>query len=273
MSVSIGSGVSTGNIITAETNPVTGRIKFSPVNGQPLVQPSGMDYTSVLLPLNQSGGSSVLPTDYSGLSVPIAFGASAATPWANAGYFTSVAGAGNSSLIVPNSAVNLNLSTDSFIVAFTLNKATPAGTETVAGCADGSLLPGVNININASGQVGPRLWVNGAFVAVTYSTAVAANGSDHRVLVSWDAVSKAFTAYIDGVSALVQTATTVLATDIMTSPFALGRSATGNTVDGKFSGFEFARFTASGLPKNISELVTQDNARRISGISALPVFL
>lgn len=233
----------------------------------------GGNYAKALLLLNQSGGPSVLPVDYSGNSTAITFGGNTTTPWANAGYFTSVAAvAQNTALVVPASAVALSLLTDSFLMAFTLNKATPAGVETLCGCTDLSTQPGFNININASGYVGPRLRVNGATVATTYGTHAAADGADHRVMLTWDAPTKTMTAYVDGVSSVVQTAGTVLSTDVVATALALGRATTGDSVAGKFAGFLFCTFAASGLPLNMSELVTLDNTRRRSGITDLSVF-
>lgn len=235
---------------------------------------TGYQYISLLLPLNQAGGPSVLPTDYSKDGVECSFGASATVPWGNAGYFTSVASAENKALVVPNSAVALNLSTDSFLFGFTLNKAAPAGTETILGCTNNSSQPGFMLNIQlTSGYLGLRLFANGATLETTYGTTAAASGADKRIMIAWDAVAKTFTSYIDGVQDLQQTATTVLSTDIIATDLSLGRTTVGNTVAAKFAGVMFAKFAASSLPKNLDELVLADVTFHRSSISGMPVFL
>ena len=235
---------------------------------------TGYQYATCILPLNQSGGPSVLPTDYSKEQTACTFGASVTAPWANAGYFTSVAGADDKTLIVPNSAIRLNLSTDSFLFGFTLKKSAPAGTETILGCSNLTNEPGFSVNIQlTSGYLGQRLFVNGGVVATTYSSVAAATDAEKRIMVAWDAVDKTFTSWIDGAQVLRQTATTVAATDIIATNLRLGRTTTGNTVDAKFAGFHFARFLSSGLPKNMDELALADNTFRRSALSSLPVFL
>lgn len=258
--------------VTATTNPLSGVIEIT-ASGKKVFNPVGRDFCKVLLPLNQSGGPSVLPTDYSGNDVSCTFG-TVALPWANAGYFTSVGGSGKQEYIaVPNAAVTLNLSTDSFIVGMTINKATPAGIETIAGCSNLSTIPGLNLNINATGKLGPRLFTNGVIAATTYTAATVADAADHRIALSWDAPTKTLTSWVDGVKDVVQVAATVLSTDIITANMRIGMSSTGDTVDCKFAGFEWLTFLNSGLPVNMSELAVGDNAHRRTGMIGESVFL
>lgn len=238
----------------------------------------GQNYTKLLFPLNQTGLSTVLPTDYSGNSVTVVSGGTvggATQPWANAGYYTSHFDGGSKQnyFQIPNSAINCNFSIDSFVFGVTINKATPAGTETILGSSDGTSTVGLNVNINSTGKVGPRILVNGAFVATTYGTATAANGADHRVLITWDAPSKTLSLYVDGTLDITQVAGTVLSTDIQASAMRIGQAMVGASVDCKFAGLEFLTFPASALPINMVELALSDNDHRRTGLIGEPVFL
>ncbi len=251
--------------------------------------PSANAYIGAFIPCNQSGGPSVLPVDYSLKNVACTFGAGVVTPWANAGYFTSYAGT-QSFLSVPNSAFNPNLNSDSFIIGFTLNKNTEAGsgTNTLLGNTDGSSsIPGVFVlygqtsNANAN-KLGVRIFGGStsagagvsSLTAATYaSSATLVDNNDHRVLIAWDAVTKIVTLYVDGVALYTSSALAVTATDAMTGKFRFGQGLTGACVLAKFAGLNLIKFPSSGLPFNMAELVAYDNSHKRTGLADQHFFL
>ena len=246
-------------------------------------------YIKTLLPLSQSGGASVLPIDYSLNNVSCSFGAGTVAPWANAGYFTSDAGT-QSYLSVPNSAFNPNLFTDSFIIGFTLNKNTEAGasTNTLLGNSDGSaastgifVLYGQTSNANAN-KLGVRIMGgstslgagNTSLTSATYaSSATLVDANDHRVLITWDAITKVVKLYVDGVALYTSSALAVTSTDEMAGNFRFGQGLTGVSVSAKFAGIQLIEFPSSGLPLNITELIAHDNLHKRTGLVDQHFFL
>jgi len=268
-----------GSVVTAKTNPVTGKKAFLIAGIETSVHDFavGQKYTRVLLPLNQSGGASVLPTDYSGSAAACVFGASmgpSQLPWANAGYLTTYTAGGSSFAEIANAAINASLYTDSWVLGVTINKATPAGSDTIMGCLDGGAIPGPYFLINSTGKFGMRLFCNGATaLSATYTAATVADGTDHRALVTFDAVTKVASIYVDGAVSFSGTVAAVLSTDVMTGALRLGQALSGSSIDCKFAGLEFLAFKASGLPINIAELAVSDNLHRRTGLLGEPVFL
>jgi len=262
-------------VVVATTDAVTGGKKLS-VGSEYAGLPSlnGRAYASINLLLNQSGAIEVLPTDYSDNAVVCAYGVNSTVPWANAGYYTSEA-AVDASLHIPNAAVNLNLYSDSFICAVTVNA--PTISQGLMGTVGASSATNPNFQavLDASGNVGFRVRVNASSpFAGTYTTSVVTGGADHRILMAWDAPTKKLYSYVDGTATNLspQTAATVLNTDIITDVFALGKVATANSYAAKFAGFQMLKFYGKGLPSNFVELVALDNARRRSGLFDCPVF-
>ena len=260
--------------VGASTPPNGAAVTVDPVTGAATgLQPTLRQFCRCVLPLNQSGGSSVLPTDYSPRATQCTFGASVSAPWANAGYFTSTAGAGDATLIMPSSAASIDLVKDSFIVAVTLLKAVPAGTDTFLGGSDG-VLPGFNLNMDNTGKVGPRIYVAaGVNFSAAYGTATVGGATAKRIFVVWDAPTKTISQYIDGVLDYTAVASQSFASTEITSVFRLGRGNTGNTVAGQFKGFMYSVFAGSKAPINAAELAKLDANYQQGGGVTLPVFL
>lgn len=226
-----------------------------------------------ILTLSQSGGPSVLPVDYSPNKTQVSFGGNVATPWVNAGYFTSDAG-NQSYLSVPNSAFDPNLYTDSFIISFVLNKNTEAGsgTSTLLGNVDGSaaqsgifMLYGQTSNANAN-KLGVRIMGgstaigvgNTSLTSATYATAATlVDDNDHTVMVAWDAVTKVVKLYIDGKNVYKSGVLAVTESDKVTGNFRLGQGLTGVSVAAKFAGLTLVQFKNSGLPATPQYLADQ----------------
>lgn len=164
-------------IITATTDAVTGgkSLSFSGVAvGMPSV--TGRAYTTINLPLNQSGGASVLPTDYSDNGYASTFGASNITPWNWPGVVTISPDSSGSNVVTDSDAINVSLFADSFIAAFTpIAPVTGSGYQ-ICGFSNATAA-GVNSLIGTTGLLGPRLYcAAGVAFASMYGVATVGGG-------------------------------------------------------------------------------------------------
>lgn len=238
------------------------------------LQPTLRQFCRFVLPLNQSGGPSVLPTDYSPRKTQCTIGLSNGAPWANAGDLTTYAGAGDSTLIVPASAATVDLAGRALMFAATVKKAIPAGIEAIAGGSNGTL-PGLLINMNTSGNVGPRLFVAaGINFTGAYGTAVVGGAAYHRLCWFWDAQTRTIEQYVDGVLDFAAVAAQPFAaTEIAADTFRLGRGNSGNTAAAQFRGAIYAVFDGASAPVNRAEIAKIDALYPQGGGINAPVFL
>lgn len=166
------------NVVTATTDSGTGgkRLSVSGVAaGLPYV--TGRAYTTINLPLNQSGGASVLPTDYSDNDYASTIGVANITPWNWPGVLHIAPDASGAYISTPAAATALDLFTDSFIVGFTPIIPVTGGAYYFAGCSDLSTKWGPAHLIGTTGLLGVRFTVTaGQSFSGTYGVATVGGG-------------------------------------------------------------------------------------------------
>lgn len=284
------------NLLEPENVPVLVELDTS---GRPIrtVTPDGQvvgggvstnhQYATLAHVFGQAGGVAVLPKDFSPNPKAGVYGASMGgsnLPWANAGYLTTYAAGFSSFYQAPAKATQgVNVSTDSFAIFFTVRRASVAGSgaDTLLGCSDGSSIPGFFVVMgqasNAAGpdRLGVRFFAGGTSqLGGTYATGTVANNTDQRVAITYDALTRVLSIYINGVLVYTSPALTVAPTDVWTGALRFGQGLSGSSTDCRF-GDSFGLFVYRGreLPLNVASLVAFDNANRKTGIMGEPVFI
>ena len=202
--------------------------------------------------------------DISGRGNDAVIDASNTGPFAADSRMCSVAHASAGGLTVPAAAVASNLTTDSWIMAFSMTRATPAGGEALAafGASTGNNSPGVYFSHRSSPAGAGRLVMNrgngtlisGVDTAATFSNA--GGTVERHVLMAYDAPTRSLYLYRDGIlaysgHALASGANEWTVTTVVGGA-RLGGTLGGNTTyPGAFRGWQGYVFTGKGLPLNL----------------------
>lgn len=177
--------------------------------------------------------------------------------WANTGYMTTKAGTGDC-VSVPNDKIAFNLATQSVIFAAIINKAVPAGGESIFSAGDAVTTQGFYLSARSgAGKLRPVLNTSGGVVTtLADSTAVFCDASDRHVVCAIDGITKAVYLYADGVlsnsylSAFTGGTTVNTSFNIGANP---GTPATATSYALKTFGLHFLVFDGA-LPLNINVL-------------------
>lgn len=208
---------------------------------------------------NQASGYAL---DQSGNGNHLRMGAGLATPWANAGYLTTAAGA-NGFAFLPTSFLTIDLAADSFWFGMAVNMAQPGASTSIAGCADTGSNYGFYLSARTNGSIIPVFNGSGGSWtgATAYNPGVYCDGSDHRLDLWYDAPSRSVFLFRDGLLANVwEGVVKAGSSSINQQPFALGSAlgSAGNTAAAvKFKNVKLGVFRSSGLPLNVPEFVSR----------------
>lgn len=186
----------------------------------------------------------------------------AATP----GYVTFPGGIATQPLVVDRSRVALDLSTDSFILAFTINMALPSASVFVLGNQVDTTAPGLKLVAAANGNLQPMVTIGGQNVFGN-SFGGAIDGTDHRVVIAWDHKSGDLSVALDGAPLTVMPAladpTAGGAATRQATDFFIGGSSVGGTAAQypamKLAAMHLLVFN-DGLPINLPMVAAQLNA-------------
>lgn len=188
--------------------------------------------------------------------------------YANAGWMSTIAGAGGG-LFLPVQKFSHDVVTDSFLFAVTMNMATPGAIVAIAGigAADGTR-PGWYLAARTTGVVVPTFGNSaGSFSSAPSWGAnmlgTAADGSDHTLVMAYDAPTRSVYYWLDGA---FKTAWTNVVPVPASGPvpttrnFGLGvqtGAATNTAVAAKWKNLKYRVFPGQGLPVNIGAIARE----------------
>lgn len=195
--------------------------------------------------------------------------------WANRGYLTTGAGTGLG-VCVSNGKTAVDLATQSVIVAFIVNAATPGASVSLMGSGDGSANKGFYLSGRTSGVIRPVLNTSTAlYNTLADGTVTVLDGTDHAVLVAIDAVTKSIFVYVDGVLADTYLNAFNGNTAATTSAFNIGAFGgplvNAATCAAKFNGIHHMVFSG-GLPINVGKLAQLHAERPLKPITTADIY-
>lgn len=215
------------------------------------------------------------PLDKSGrnLHCTLSAGLSAANCWANAGYASSLAAA-NGNFYVPRANWPLDITTDAFVIAMTVNLATPASLTFFAGNSTVSN-PDRGIVLGSTSGGPLRLYVRTDVNSYDLgSLGVIADAADHDIVIAGDWWNKSIYVWIDGALVLSKLGAWAGTDGVSLSGFCFGQGkvggATGLAV--KFKEIALWRSAFGTLPNNLAAAATAYHATKqdIVPLLALP---
>lgn len=193
-----------------------------------------------------------------------------AATWANKGYITTAAGV-EQYLTIPTSKVTIDLTQQSRLFMFVLNRAAPAGNDSIFGNSDGATLRGWAVSCRATGKLYLKTATNGATQIVTSdTTAVFCDGTDHAGAILWDQASNSMSVWMDGTLSNTFPAAWDLVPYVASSrDFAIGglfQNAAQTTVAMKTRGLHLLAWDG-GAPSNIGAIVQKHAANPMAHLS------
>ena len=209
MTISIGNGVSTGNIVTTETNPLTGGISLS-AGGQQITLSElarSQKYWFHGFAPNQ-GNTDAAFYDQSGMLNDGAFGTtlSKAEAWANAGFVSTVELAGGENeTVIRFPALVFDYAAGESLVFCWKGQITPEGaTVGFFGTSAFSSTQGFGFRVTTSGKLDFFLSPGAAGAVFGNSTTAApfVSGETHSIEVFIDGVTRQYAVFVDGAADL-----------------------------------------------------------------------
>lgn len=202
MTVSLGNGVDIGNLVTAETNPLTGGIEVSAngVNMNTLFADQVTDgYFCHLWAGSSGNGDAVIP-DISGADRHGAFNTNMtkALCWANPGFASTDTGGAYHTFLLPN--LNFDYAGgESLIVVWKGRGTPPAAFKGILADSNGSSEPGIAIRVDATGKIQAYLSDGtGRFMATTAAIAIEPTVT-HSYALCIDGTTRKYEQHVDGV--------------------------------------------------------------------------
>lgn len=186
-------------------------------------------------------------------------------PFANAGYFTSQAGA-NGFAFIPVEKFRFDMAMDSFVFSFTVKVAAPGANTPLVGNAAGTTLFGFYFSARTNGSL-PVGFVGsgGAWTTPISSTTTQAvlgtalDGADHTVTIAYDAPTRSVFYWLDGVLKFCWPNVVLPGVSSLSNAnLALGAqygTAGVSAMAAQFKHIKARVFVDSGLPLNIGQLV------------------
>lgn len=184
--------------------------------------------------------------------------------WANPGVITTGAGV-ELYLTIPVAKVSVDLRLQSMMFCFEINKATPAGNDSIFGNTNGAALTGFGVVIRNTGKLSIRTATDGATQTVLAdSTAVFADGSPHTCQAFWDQRANTVALYRDGtLSDVYSNAWTLVSSFVpQTRDFCIGglfQSAGQTSAAMRTRGIHQLAWNG-GLPSNVGLLAQKHSA-------------
>ena len=185
-----------------------------------------------------------------------------ADTWQNKGYITTEAGT-EQYLTIPAAKVTIDLTQKSRLFACVVNRAAPAGNDSIFGNSDGATLRGWAISCRTSGKLYLKTATNGSTQTITAdSTAVVCDSTDHAIMLYWARDSRTLSLYVDGIlSDTFSSAWDNVAYVASSRDFAIGglfQNASQTSVALKTNGLHLMEIPGD-LPTNIG-LIAQKHA-------------
>lgn len=209
--------------------------------------------------------SGTLFKDVSGRGNDATINASNTTPFAVDGRMSTVAHASAGGISVPAAAGAMDLRTDSCIMSVSMLRANPAANETVISWGadlSSSGFPGFYFSHRVSGfgrvvaSRGDTSIGAGADSTIAFSNA--GGTRDTSIVIAYDAPTRSFYLYRDGVLAVASVGLMAGAGEFTAFSVAagprIGGQATGTTYAGSWRGWQGYVFSGRGLPLNIGRI-------------------
>lgn len=251
---------------TYSTDPATGAVTglVGPDGG--VAAYIGSNFIRWCIPGKDTSGT--LFKDVSGKGNNATIEASNTTPFAVDNRMSTVAHASAGGIVLQAAASAVDLTTDSFLMGFSLTNEDPAGSESVASWGaggGGSNFAGIYISHRSSAAGVARIVANlgnGTLVSGSDTTVKISNAGGTRethVLMAYDAPTRSVYLYRDGVLAasnaglLTGGSAWVLTTTTLAARLG-GTGAPGATVAGVFRGWQGYVFAGNSLPLNIGRV-------------------
>ena len=188
--------------------------------------------------------------------------------YVNAGYMTSEAKAGGF-IFLPTQKFAHDMAADSFLFAVTLNMATPGAVAAICGIGNGlTTRPGWYLAARTDGSVVPTFSTASGSFSNSSSWAgllgVAANGSDHTIVMAYDAPTRSVLYWLDGQFRVIWNNVVPVpatGTAMTNTSLSLGSQQAANTsqvaVSAKWKNLKYRVFPGRGLPLNIGAIAKE----------------
>lgn len=249
------------SLVTAQTNDITGKIENSPavsaVKSSLITCINGNQFQYSGVPKDTSGN---------GNDLIVKAGITEAQLYANAGYFSAIAGSDGYPYL-NNSKFAFTMGQDSILVGVIVNDAVPAANESRFGCANTTTRPGFYWSARMTSGAGRVVLTTTGTGGASYQGADTAcafyDGTPHHLIIGIDGPSRSVFVWRDGV--LVQSQLNLFPNGggLCTSNFSFGTNQdTGGasvSVACKHAGFQVLRWLNQGLPTDVN-LIAQTMA-------------